>query len=171
MSARTVRVVSRKWRDRPHWEFDALLLGTDAHGTWVGAPRGTLISRPGVCFRTQCDQVTLLPDGDPFVATFYAPGFAVSVYVDVSTPPTWAHDTVSGVDLDLDVVRGWTGRVWVDDEDEFAQHRVSLSYPDDLVRLASASCDDVHAAVRAGAAPYDGATGAGWLDRLREMMR
>ena len=33
--------------------------------------------------------------------------------------------TVTAVDLDLDVVRGWTGRVWVDDEDEFAAHRYS----------------------------------------------
>ncbi|WP_180935649.1 DUF402 domain-containing protein [Nocardioides ungokensis] len=33
------------------------------------------------------------------------------------------------VDLDLDVVRGRTGRVWIDDEDEFAEHRVRFGYP------------------------------------------
>ena len=60
------------------------------------------------------------------------------------------------VDLDLDVVRGNTGRVWVDDEDEFADHRVRFGYPDEIAAAAMASCDRVHAAVVAGTAPYDG---------------
>ena len=45
------------------------------------------------------------------------------VYVDITTVPVWLDGptrAVTAVDLDLDVVRGWTGRVWVDDEDEFA---------------------------------------------------
>ena len=79
----------------------------------------------------------------PFVATFYARGGTAhcDVYVDITTVPVWSGDTVTAVDLDLDVVRGWTGRVWVDDEDEFAAHRVRYAYPSDLVRLAVTSCD------------------------------
>ena len=30
-----------KWGDRPHWEFDALFLGSDRHGDWLGIPVGT----------------------------------------------------------------------------------------------------------------------------------
>jgi protein associated with RNAse G/E len=89
----------------------------------------------------------------------------VQVYVDVTTPPSWDGRVLRAVDLDLDVVRGTTGRVWVDDEDEFADHRVRFGYPEEVARLAMDSCDRVHAAVSAGAAPYDGSARA-WFDRL-----
>ena len=66
--------------------------------------------------------------------------------------------TVTAVDLDLDVVRGWTGRVWVDDEDEFADHRVRFGYPADVVRMAAPSCEAVRTDVAgAGAVRRDGA--------------
>ena len=57
------------------------------------------------------------------------------------------------VDLDLDVIRGTTGRVWVDDEDEFAEHRVSLGYPDEVIEQAITSCQSVLAAVEDGGGP------------------
>ena len=41
------------------------------------------------------------------------------------------------VDLDLDVVEGLDREVWVDDEDEFAEHRVELGYPREVVDLAA----------------------------------
>jgi uncharacterized protein len=86
--------------------------------------------------------------------------------VDMTTPPVWEGSTLTAVDLDLDVVRGNSGRVWVDDEDEFADHRVRFGYPDEVARLAMDSCDRVRAAMLAGAAPYDGATHLPWLERL-----
>ena len=169
MSApRTLRMVARKWPDRPHWEYDAVHLGDDEHGSWVGAPAGTLMSRPGVSFHTDQAQVSLVPVEEPYVATFYAPGGSspCEVYVDIATFATWSADTVTAVDLDLDVIRGWSGRVWVDDEDEFADHRVRHDYPDDLVRLAASSCDSVRAAVEAREAPYDGTAARTWLAAL-----
>jgi len=33
-----VHVRMSKWGDRPHWEFDALWLGTDDLGHWVARP-------------------------------------------------------------------------------------------------------------------------------------
>lgn len=163
-----VRMRARKWPDRPHWEFDALVLGEDRHGVWVGAPSGTRMRRPGASFVTDQSQVSLVPRQDAFLATFYAPGGLApfDVYVDISTVPVWQDGptrTVTVVDLDLDVVRGWTGRVWVDDEDEFAARRVH--YPADLVRLAATSCEAVRTAVESGRPPYDGSAGA-WLAAL-----
>jgi uncharacterized protein len=167
-----VRVLARKWPDRPHWEFDALRLGEDAHGTWIGSPAGTPFSRPGAAFVSDQDLVTLVPREAPFMATFYAPGGVshCDVYVDITTPAVWRDGTVTAVDLDLDVVRGWTGRVWVDDEDEFADHRVRFAYPSDVVRMAARSCEAVHAAVVQGRAPYDG-TARAWLRTLVTVVR
>jgi hypothetical protein len=171
-----VRMVFRKWGDRPHWEYDARVLGSDAHGDWVGAPAGTRLARPGAEFVADSGFVTLVPREEPFVATFYdphheGPADPVELYVDITTVPRWAdHGTgdtvVTAVDLDLDVVRGRSGRVWVDDEDEFADHRVRYDYPAEVVALATASLDRVHAAVRSGAGAFDPAVGRGWLTRL-----
>jgi protein associated with RNAse G/E len=92
------------------------------------------------------------------------------VYVDITTAPVWDGDTLRAVDLDLDVIRGSSGRVWVDDEDEFADHRVRFGYPDEVVRLAITSCDEVLAALGSRLPPYDGVVGAAWIDRLDAAM-
>ncbi len=166
-------MVFAKWGGRPHWEFDALRLGEDEHGTWLGAPAGTPMTRPGARFRIGVTQVVLAPDA-AFVASFYAPGNAgpnpCEVYVDISTVPSVDATTMTAVDLDLDVVRGWTGRVWVDDEDEFAQHRVRFGYPADVVQLAVTSCEQVRRAVAASQAPFDGITARRWIDVLEAAM-
>jgi len=164
------RLVFEKWGGHPHWEADALRLGHDEHGTWLGFPVGSTFSRPGATFDTTYLQVTLVPDA-PFVASFYAPGGGTpcDVYVDITTVPERGTSLVRAVDLDLDVLRGWTGRVWVDDEDEFAEHRQRFGYPEDVVALAVASCDQVRGAVTGGGPPFDG-TAARWMQHLEEMM-
>jgi hypothetical protein len=159
-----------KWGGRPHWEFDAVLLGSDEHGDWIGIPGGTHMSRPGAEYVAPVDQVGLVPAPGPdeergWLATFHAVGGPVQVYVDMTTPPAWDGPVLRTVDLDLDVVRGTTGRVWVDDEDEFAEHRVAFAYPDEVAGLAMRSCDRVQAAMAAGEAPYDGSSAA-WLTVL-----
>lgn len=165
-------MVFTKWGGRPHWEFDALMLGEDEHGTWVGAPSGTRLSRPGANFLTPLGFVSLIPRCEPFVATFYAEGGTdlpegwVEVYVDITTEPTWKGTTVTAVDLDLDVIRGRTSRVWVDDEDEFADHRVRFGYPPEIVQLATTSCARVQEAVTARRPPYDGRVPVRWLQQL-----
>lgn len=165
-----VRVVFSKWGPRPHWEYDAVRLGQDAHGVWLGVPSGTRLSRPGADFRTEHGFVVLVPAEAAFAASFYEPGNWVDIYVDIATPPVWDESTLHLVDLDLDVVKGRTGRVWVDDEDEFADHRVRFDYPEEVVRLAVSSCEQVRRAVESRRPPYDGRTGAYWLGELRDAM-
>ena len=167
-----VRVAMTKWGARPHWEFEATYLGSDRHGDWLGIPAGTLMTRPGADYVSPTDQVGLVPapGSDPargFLATFHAPGGPVRLYVDMTTPPRWDGLVVRAVDLDLDVVRGLDGAVWVDDEDEFAEHRVRWGYPDDVVVLATATRDRVLALAASETAPFDTATAEPWLDVLR----
>jgi hypothetical protein len=163
----STRMVFTKWGGLPHWEYDALVLGEDRHGCWLGLPPGTRLSRPGATFDTSESQVVLVPDA-PFVAAFSALGSTspCDIYVDISTEPVLDGGQVTCVDLDLDVVRGRTGRVWVDDEDEFADHRVRFGYPDELVELALSSCEGVRRAVEMSIEPFDGLTAKRWLDAL-----
>lgn len=174
-----VRVRLSKWGDRPHWAYDAVWLGEDEHGEWLGFPAGTSFTRPGASFVGQWDHIGLAPasvDGvAPWhLATFYATqgpawdrlgGAGVQVYVDIATPWAWDGSTLRAVDLDLDVIRGFDGQVIVDDEDEFAEHQVAYGYPPEVVAAARDSCDRVLTALGAGHPPYDGSH-CRWHDLL-----
>jgi hypothetical protein len=166
-----------KWGERPHWEFDAIRLGSDEHGDWVGIPAGTPMARPEATFVPPVDSLVLVPASSPssgpasrpwWLATFYSPGFHVEVYVDITAPARWDGSVLRAIDLDLDVVRGETGRVWVDDEDEFAEHRVAFGYPDDVVEGASRACDEVRTMVAERVAPFDDIAPNRWFDALKE---
>lgn len=164
-----VRVVLSKWGEHRHWEYDAVLLGSDEHGDWIGITSGTRMTRPGKDYVAPTDQVCLVPAGGPgprhWLATFHAIGGPVQVFVDMTTPPRWDGPVMRAVDLDLDVVRGLAGEVWVEDEDEFAIHQERYGYPEELIELARASRDQVLEALTHRHPPYNGAAQV-WLDRL-----
>jgi hypothetical protein len=163
-----------KWGDRPHWEFDATYLGSDEHGDWLGIPAGTAMDRPGAHYVAPTNQVGLVPPPGSevdrgWLATFHDVGGPVRVYVDITSPPVWDGRVVRAVDLDLDVVRGNSGGTWVEDEDEFAEHRLAFGYPEAVARGALAACERVLAQLTDGSAPYDGSAAA-WLGRLAGML-
>lgn len=168
---RPVQVRTLKWGGHPHWEFTGVLLGTDEHGTWIGFASGTWNTRPGFDYVSEVDCVTLVPPADWWVATFHRPGIWCTTYVDMATPAAWedagapAPLVLRVTDLDLDVIRRDDGTWFVDDEDEFALHRVRYGYPEHVVRAAEDSCARVLALSAEGAAPFDGAAER-WLDAL-----
>lgn len=160
----SVRVAMTKWGERPHWGFAAAYLGTDDHGEWLHIPAGTVFRRPGMEYVAPVDQVTLLPPpAAGWVATFHAAHGPVRLYVDITAGLAWQGGTVSCVDLDLDVLERPDGEVLVDDEDEFAEHRVAYGYPPEVVAAAEAACRSVHEAVLARRPPFDLDTAAAWL--------
>jgi len=180
-----IRVEVTKWGERPHWRFAGVWLGSDEYGDWLGFPAGTHNTRPGFAFDSEVDTVTLVPCADYWIATFHAPGNWCDLYVDVGTPASWDGDVLRTVDLDLDVIRmapqppvdslpapqnlrAGCGEVFVDDEDEFAEHQLAYGYPAEVITAARLAADAVLAAVLAGAAPYDG-THLPWLERLAEL--
>ncbi|MFZ2502823.1 MAG: DUF402 domain-containing protein [Nocardioides sp.] len=174
-------LVTTKWRDRPHWTYPSIYLGADGYGDWFGHPVGTRYVRPGVEIIGRNAMVSLVPAttspvfgtlGRSWLASFHALPSELEVYVDVTTEPSWVDTdppTVQCVDLDLDVIRGRAGRVWIDDEDEFAAHRIEWSYPADVVASAGATADALVVAIRARTAPFDGATDARWHAALADL--
>lgn len=155
-----------KWGGRPHWEYDATFLGADEHGEWLGCPVGTFYARPGMELLAKFAGVVLIPvGGAAHLAAFNDENAGAATYVDMTTPATWEGNVLRAVDLDLDVVKLHDGTVYLDDEDEFAEHQVTFGYPADVVAMAERSAAEVLAAVRQGTAPYDGTADA-WLARL-----
>jgi hypothetical protein len=180
-----IRCVTSKWGDRPHWQFEGYFLGSDGHGDWIGVPKGTHHHRPGFEFHSDVDAVTLVPTDGWYAATFHRPGIWCDLYIDVATPGRWDGTVLRMVDLDLDVIRmsdplpaslhdqaleagRAAGEIFVDDEDEFAEHQVLYGYPADVVTTAQASCDALVPAVHAGLPPYDG-THQRWLAELSRL--
>ena len=170
----TVRLEMTKWGDTPHWEMDGVYLGQDAAGDCIGFPTGTHMSRPGMSLTTENDQVGLVPAagtavGRAWLATFHGPGGNVWTYVDMTTLPEWDGHTVRAVDLDLDVIEALDRSEFVDDQDEFDEHRVELGYPREVVDLAMVTRDLVLTAVSDKIPPFDGAA-APWLTVLTGLM-
>ena len=167
-----IRVELTTWGDRPHWEFDGIYLGSDEHGDWIGFAAGTLMSRPGMEVRPANDQVGLVPagaDGDrAWLGTFHGPGGAVRTYVDMTTVPRWDGAVVRAVDLDLDVIETLDGEVYVDDEDEFAEHQVAFGYPAEVIALAESTKGAVLSAMTRRRAPFDGSAEP-WLSVLQRL--
>lgn len=166
--------MTTKYGGHPHWEFDTVLTVTDDLGSWLFMPAGSQMVRPGRVIATRVASITLVPHTDPYVATFHAVEddptqlLRWRLYVDMTTPAVWERpDLVTMLDLDLDVVQTVDGTVELLDEDELAEHRVTLGYPDDVVALAERSAADVVRAVSAGTEPF-GTLGQA---RLRDAVR
>jgi uncharacterized protein len=102
-----------------------------------------------------------------WTALFNEPGGRdVDVYVDVTTVARWpSGDCVEMIDLDLDVVRRADGTVYVDDEDEFEEHRRSLGYPPRLVDGARAAAARLVLEVEDRRPPFDDAA-LPWLAQV-----
>ena len=164
-----VRVIFTKWGELPHWEFDCVALGEDVHGSWLGLLDGTPLARPGVETTAHGHQLLLVSAVDRAFASFHSDRIHdfCEVYVDIVTAPVWSHGTVRLVDLDLDVIRDWGGRVRVDDEDEFAEHRVRFGYPDQIVEEALATTASIARKLTDREPPYDEDTSLVWFETFR----
>ena len=166
-----VRVRFQKWGGGAHWSADVVWLGEDEHGWWAGWMPGTRWTRPGMEFTSHGRQVGLFPRERGFAATFYEPvaDYAFRLYVDVATPPSLTSGELTAVDLDLDVIERFDGEVFVDDEDEFAEHQVAYGYPPEVVTAAEAERDRLLREVADGAAHFHESLAEHWRARLTDL--
>jgi uncharacterized protein len=167
-TTRRVHVRFTKWDGSLHWHFDMTRLGEDEHGVWLGAPQNTPVQRAAEPPIMSPAFALLVVENVYWTATFNTPAwqgpFAYDVYVDVCTPPRWLDGEVTAIDLDLDVARGFEGRVEIRDEDEFEQHRIRFGYPDEIVAEARAAAVAARRALEAGAEPF-ATVGDRWLEQ------
>jgi len=166
-----VRVQFTKWGGKRHHGAALVYLGADEHGDWLGDPVGNQWSGGPKSFVSITDNVLLVPEGRGMTAMFYAAHReqAFELYVDITTVPVWEGDVVTAVDLDLDVIRRFDGTWYVDDEDEFAEHRVTYAYPPELVAAAEASCAQVVDEIRSGTTVLASATADPWKATFRDL--
>jgi hypothetical protein len=159
----------RKWDSSPHWVHDCVYLGADEWGDWFGQATGWRSHRPGRDFTAESPNVALLPPDGTWAATCYGAGHprSVRIYIDIAWDAHWTDAEPTAIDMDLDVVRRDDERgVYIDDEDEWAEHRVEYGYPIDVVDRLEQTAVDLKRRVEASVPPFDDATAQRWLDRL-----
>ncbi len=157
----------RKWDGGPHWVNDCVYLGSDQWGDWLGQPTGWRNARPGLEFPAETPAVLLVPASGDFVLTVNSPPHRIRVYIDIAWDVRWQNGEPSGIDMDLDVVKAVDGRgLFIDDRDEWEEHRAAYGYPLDLVERLEALALDLERRVGAGEAPFVEATYGPWLERL-----
>lgn len=167
---RPVTVQYFKYPRTLHWRHDLVHLGEDEHGVWLGGARGTVVQRGHEPPRElRRNMVQLIPPGLWWAAIFNDPTTPdMEVYVDVTTVPVWVGaDQVEMVDLDLDVVRRRDGTVYIDDEDEFEEHRASLGYPPAMADMARTVAARLAIALERRDPPFDQAA-TRWLEMVAE---
>lgn len=165
----------RKWDGSPHWVHECVYLGHDRWGDWFGQRAGWRSTRPERDYLVGADNVTLLPPLGQYALTVnVAPPATYRTYIDLGWDVRWDDRDgflePTGIDMDLDVVNAVDGRgIWIDDRDEWDEHRVAYGYPLEIVAQLEALAVDLEARVRAGVAPFDDATADAWLDRLASL--
>jgi protein associated with RNAse G/E len=154
--ADVVRVRYRKYDGSAHRDYPARRLGEDDHGTWLGVDTGTESIYHGEPSVEQIPFVLLIPPDAWWTAMFNPPPRTSEVYCDITSPARWEGDhTVNLIDLDLDVVRRrGSGAVELRDEDEFAAHRASFGYPEEVVAPARAAATWLRTALHNGTQPF-----------------
>lgn len=165
-SPQPVRVQYYKYPRSRHWRHDLIRLGEDHHGVWLGGPRGCVVQRGDEPGLTMEDPFVQLITPDRWWSALFNVGRRMDTYVDITTVASWPDsDRVEMIDLDLDVVRLTDGTIYLDDEDEFEEHRVALGYPPRLVDSARAAAARVTIDLERGAPPFDGSAAA-WLQLI-----
>ncbi|WP_029149519.1 DUF402 domain-containing protein [Microbacterium indicum] len=166
----------RKWDGGPHWVHEVVYLGRDEWGHWFGQLTGWRSHRPGrdTLLKTNC--VMLLPDapgsdhGAEWVLTVNAPPQRTRIYIDVAWDARWDGDEPTAIDMDLDVVRRTDQRgIYIDDEDEWEEHRVEYGYPLHVVNRLEGVAKDLFDRVTAREAPFNEETTRPWFDVLEQL--
>ncbi|MFF0268576.1 DUF402 domain-containing protein [Kribbella sp. NPDC004536] len=143
-----VRTLFRKYDGQPHRLVEAIRLGEDEHGLWVGSLPGSQGQRADGTWKSiDHHRVRLFPRGQWWSALFNDTPHQTAIYCDITMPPEFGVDSVTAVDLDLDIRLLRDGTVHVMDEDEFHEHRIRYNYPPQIVATAQAVCDHLAATI------------------------
>ncbi len=160
-----IRVDYRKWPDTTHWQFTIYPLGEDTYGRWFYLLEGASLQRGTEPSVIKTRTSTMLLGDDVWWSAFWNTDKtkAHELYIDVITPAIWKGNKVMMIDLDLDIVRTWDGKVEIIDRDEFELHQKILNYPREVIDTAERTAEALAESVASRQEPF-GITGDAWRD-------
>lgn len=156
---KTIRVVSTKYDGSLRDSYNALLLDHVGSMIRLKVPSGTPIL-DGRTKQTELSEDTAIEIY--FLDRWYNvwhmrehTTYPNLWYANVAKPAEFDGETLSWVDLDLDVRCYLDGSLAILDEDEFEQNRVAMSYPRDVVEEALEAQNEILMLGQIGAFPFD----------------
>jgi protein associated with RNAse G/E len=154
------QIEARKYDGRLHYSLPAELIEDDGERLWFRSQRGGLLQH---FTRGWTEPITRPSDMIFWRGRWYniyssntPTGELTHYYCNAGLPPTLSDQTISFVDLDLDVRLMLDGQIEVLDEDEFIEHAALFGYPEAIQRGARQAIDDVIVLWRARQFPFDG---------------
>jgi len=154
---RRIHVVSRKYDGSPHWEFDCELVREEGPLLVASNHAGQRLKNPRGSWRTPWDTLNhFWTDRWYNVMLCERPnGKGLdNFYCNVTTPAQRDGDTVTYVDLDLDLRVFADGRLEVLDEDEFLENSERMGYPPDVIRESRAALSELVRLATAAEGPF-----------------
>jgi len=149
-----------KWDKSPHWVHQTYFLGEDEFGFWFGQIPGSLSHRPGSSFITETHTLMMVSHTGDWVAKFFPENRkdGLLIYVDLAHSVAWdpAKRQVTGIDMDLDVIKTRRRGTWIEDIDEFEDRKVSMQYPEDVIETVWNNSLEIEQFVNQGAHIFDG---------------
>ena len=77
------------------------------------------------------------------------------MYINLAMPVELKDDGLEWIDLDLDYRVHLDNSVTLLDEEEFAQNRVEMNYPSDLVKQVRAACQEIEEGLMSRVFPFN----------------
>ncbi len=165
-----VRISKLKWSTATGQCAEAFtwsveVLGTDQHGTWLGAQRGNPVQQRDGRVEPQPHDVVWLVAED----AWHLPAFVFTpetdLTIDVCTPPAFADGAWSFVDMELDLFRRPDGHAGIVDQGDWDTLVGSGLVSDVEIRNVEETARSLLTLVERRVEPYDRAA-LWWLHRL-----
>lgn len=154
----SITVQARKFGDRPHYEWRTTRLEqTDSH-IFVLGHYGRKLKHftKGKTFTVENWTIEWFPFDSWFtVSADIVDGKIVQYYCNISEPARIDGNTVSFVDLDIDLVYR-NGEWKVVDEDEFTLHAAKFGYPPELMAKVRQELERLEQRIALKQFPFDG---------------
>ncbi|MFZ5815298.1 MAG: DUF402 domain-containing protein [Bacillota bacterium] len=150
-----------KYNGAKHYSYPARLLSRTEGLVILYGPYNRLLNHPG---RNLVDrpisnhtiEFHYLDRPYNITAGFNADGSFYRYYCNITTPATLEEDRLTSVDLDLDLVVEADHSWWIEDEEEFEEHRTAWGYPPELVAMAREGLNELIRLVESRSFPFDG---------------
>lgn len=154
----SIRIQALKYGNRPHYEWDTVLLERTDSYILVAGKRGRKLRHhtKQKVFTMDSWTIELFPFDSWFtVSADVMDGRIRQYYCNINEPAKLTDHIVSFVDLDLDYVQR-DGEWKVVDEDEFASNAKLYAYPEELMARARQELVNLQNRVHSKQFPFDG---------------
>jgi protein associated with RNAse G/E len=151
-------ISSTKFDGSLHYQFDAQLVSASGNEIRVYTPPGckAVTYRGEVVCTSHALRIFYTDRPWNMMVRWFPDWRFENHYVNIAEPATWDGHVLRWVDLDLDIIHhAGAADPMLDDEDEFARHRVKWGYPQATVDRCWRAVEEVYGLIRNQSPPFD----------------